>query len=68
MIGPDVTVQLAYDEAVIRTEHQILTPALCPSAACRRSSARQYTAVRYRLCGRVRPLGSMGKKDINERY
>jgi hypothetical protein len=46
MIGPDVTVQLAYDEAVIRTEHQILTPALCPSAACRRSSVRQYTAVR----------------------
>jgi len=44
-IGPDVTMQLAYDEELIRVGHQILAPAFPPATRCR-SSARQYTAVR----------------------
>jgi hypothetical protein len=39
MTGPDVTVQLAYDEAVIRTEHQILVRPLGPMGRKKFTSA-----------------------------
>ena len=45
MISPGVTMQLAYDEAVIRPDIRSWLRRF-PAAACFRSSARQYTAVR----------------------
>ena len=45
VIGPDVAIRLAYDEAVIRGEHQILAPALCAPRSCR-FCTRQYAVVR----------------------
>jgi len=44
VIGPDVAIRLAYDEAVIRGEHQILAPALCAPRSCR-FCTRPYAAV-----------------------
>jgi hypothetical protein len=45
MISPGVTMQLAYDEAVILPDIRSWLRRF-PPAACFRSSARQYTAVR----------------------
>jgi hypothetical protein len=63
MISPDATMQLAYDDAVIRAEHlhpgfsafpvRCLLPLLCQ--AVHRGEMASSAA-------RVRPLGSMGRK------
>jgi predicted nucleic acid-binding protein len=50
VIGPDVAIRLARDEAVIRGEHQILAPALLPS---------QLLSVLYQAVNH----GEMAKKD-----
>jgi predicted nucleic acid-binding protein len=50
VIGPDVAIQLAHDEAVIRDEHQILAPALFRS---------QLLSLLYRAVHR----GELTKKD-----
>jgi hypothetical protein len=67
MIGPEVTMQLVDDEAVILTSDP--GSGAFPSAACCRSSAMQYTAVR---CPALRPsqlfLGPMGRKRFMRRY
>jgi predicted nucleic acid-binding protein len=54
VIGPDVVIRLARDEAVIRDEHQILTPTLLRS---------QLLSLLYQAVHR----GAMTKKDA-ERY
>ena len=66
--GPDVTLQLAYDEELIRVGHQILAP---------RFSARNLLSL---LCQAVHRgevtnsaaepgvFGTYGKKDTHERY
>ena len=59
MIGPDVTMQLVDDEAVILTSDP--GSGAFPSAACYRSSARQYTAGR---CPALRP--ESGRWDLWE--
>jgi len=63
MISPDVTMQLAYDDAVIRTEHlhpgfsafpvRCLLPLLCQAV---------HRGEMARSAARVTPLGSMGRK------
>src|SRR6266567_3166621 len=54
VIGPDVAIQLAHDEAVIRDEHQILAPALLRS---------QLLSLLYQAVHR----GELTKKDAERR-
>ncbi len=54
VIGPDVAIQLAHDEAVIRDEHQILAPALLRS---------QLLSLLYQAVHR----GELTKKDAGRR-
>ena len=54
VIGPDVAIQLAHDEAVIRGEHQILAPALFRS---------QLLSLLYQAVHRA----EMTKKDADRR-
>ena len=54
VIGPDVAVRLAHDEAVIRDEHQLLAPALLRS---------QTLSLLYQAAHR----GEMTKKDADQR-
>jgi predicted nucleic acid-binding protein len=54
VIGPDVAIQLARDEAVIRDEHQILAPTLIRS---------QLLSLLYQAVHR----GEMTKKDADRR-
>jgi predicted nucleic acid-binding protein len=54
VIGPDVAIQLAHDEAVIRDEHRILAPALLRSQLL----SRLYQAVNR---------GEITKKDAERR-
>ena len=54
VIGPDVAIQLAHDEAVIRDEHQILAPALLRS---------QLLSLLYQAVHR----GELAKKDAERR-
>ena len=45
VIGPDVALRLAHDDAVIRPEHEVLAPTLLRSQLLR-SFTKQYAAVR----------------------
>jgi predicted nucleic acid-binding protein len=54
VIGPDVAIQLAHDEAVIRDEHQILAPALLRS---------QLLSLLYQAVHR----GDLTRKDAEQR-
>ncbi|SRR5216683_1880060 len=54
VIGPDVAIRLAHDEAVIRDEHQILAPALLRS---------QLLSLLYQAVHR----GELTKKDAGRR-
>ncbi len=54
VIGPDVAIRLAQDQAVIRDEHQILAPALLRS---------QLLTLLYQAVSR----GEMTKKDAEQR-
>jgi hypothetical protein len=54
VIGPDVAIHLAHDEAVIRDEHQILAPTLLRS---------QMLSLLYQAVHR----GEMTKKDAGRR-
>jgi hypothetical protein len=54
VIGPDVAIRLAHDEAVIRDEHQILAPALLRS---------QLVSLLYQAVHR----GELTKKDAERR-
>ena len=54
VIGPDVALHLAHDEAVIRDEHQILAPTLLRS---------QLLSLLYQAVHR----GEMTKKDAGQR-
>ncbi len=45
VIGPDVAIRLAHDQAVIGEEHQLLAPTLLRSQTLY-CSTKQYTAVR----------------------
>ena len=67
MIGPDVTMQLAYDEAVIRPNIRSWLRRF-PVRSLLSSSARQYTAVRWPTLRPESGVGTYGKKDIHERY
>jgi hypothetical protein len=44
VIGPDVAIRLAHDQAVIGAEHQILARR-CSARTCCRCSTRRYAAV-----------------------
>ena len=54
VIGPDVAIRLAYDQAVIRDEHQILAPTLLRS---------QLLSLLYRAVNR----GELMKKEAEQR-